>query len=89
MTKILEFTIKPLCFSDLQKADDSEVAKFCRRSLAQHLKKKSERVLFIGADQAQVSQPSKAKIICRFIKQGRVLAHVVILPPSDYSRMTF
>jgi hypothetical protein len=88
MTKIPEFTIWPLCFSDLQKADDFEVVTFCRRSLAQRLKKKSERSLFIGADHAQVSRPSQDKIVCRFIKQGRVVAHVVMFPPSDYTRMS-
>ena len=88
MTKIPEFTICPQSFSDLHKADDSDVATFCRRSLAQHLKKKSDRALFVGTDQAQVSVRSKAKIVCRFLRQGRVIAHVVILPPADYSRLT-
>ena len=88
MTKLQEFIIWPLCFSDLQKADDSQVATFCRRSLAQRLRKKSERALFIDSDQAQVSVRSKAKIVCRFIKQGRVVAHVIMLPPTDYSKMT-
>ena len=88
MTKIPEFTISTLSFSDLRKADDFAVAAFCRRSLAQRLKKKAERALFIGADHAQVSRPSQDKIVCRFIKQSRVVAYVVILPPPDYSRMT-
>jgi hypothetical protein len=88
MTKIPEFTIWLLSFFDLRKADDSAVATFCRRSLAQRLKKKAERALFIGADHAQVSRPSQDKIVCRFIKQSRVVAYVVILPPPDYSRMT-
>jgi hypothetical protein len=88
MTKIPEFTIWLQSFSDLQKADDSEVATFCRRSLAQRLKKKSDRALFIGADQAQFSVRSKAKIVCRFFRQGRVVAHVVMLPPADYSRLS-
>jgi hypothetical protein len=88
MMKIPEFTISTLSFSDLRKADDSVVATFCRRSLAQRLKKKVERALFIGADHAQVSRPSQDKIVCRFIKQGRVVAHVVMLPPPDYSKMS-
>ena len=87
MTKIPEFTISTLSFSDLRKADDFAVATFCRRSLAQRLKK-AERALFIGADHAQVFRPSQDKIICRFIKQGRVVADVVMLPPPDYSRMS-
>ena len=82
-----EFTIWLLSFSDLQKADDLEVVTFCRRSLAQRLKKKSERALFIGVDQAQVSVRSKAKIVCLFFRKGRVVAHVVMLPPTDYSRL--
>ena len=88
MTKIPEFTISTLSFYDLRNADDSVVATFCRRSLAQRLKKKAERALFIGADHAQVFRPSQDKIICRFIKQGRVVADVVMLPPPDYSRMS-
>jgi len=88
MTRMPEFTISTLSFSDLRNADDSVVATFCRRSLAQRLKKKAERALFIGADHAQVSRPSQDKIVCRFIKQGRVVAYVVMLPPPDYSRMT-
>lgn len=88
MTKIPEFTIWPLSFFNLQEADDAVVVTFCRRSLGQTRKKKSERALFIGADHAQVSHRSQAKIVCRFIKQGRVVAHVVMLPPPDYSRMS-
>ena len=88
MTKMPEFMISTLSFYDLRNADDSVVATFCRRSLAQRLKKKAERALFIGADHAQVSRPSQDKIVCRFIKQGRVVAHVVMLPPPDYSKMS-
>lgn len=88
MTKIPEFTIWLQSFSELQKADDSDVATFCRRSLAQRLKKKTDRALFIGVDQAQVSLRSKAKIVCRFFREGRDVAHVVMLPPVDYSRLS-
>ena len=88
MTKFLEFEIQTVRFHELANTSDLEIARFCRSSLAQRLKKKSERALFIGADQAQVSVRSKAKIVCRFFRQGRVVAHVVMLPPIDYSRLT-
>lgn len=88
MTKFPEFEIQTIRFNELTKASDLEVARFCRSSLAQRLKKKSDRVLLIGADQAQVSVRSKARIVCRFLRQGRVVAHVVMLPPADYSRLT-
>jgi len=87
MTKFPEFEIQTIRFNELTKASDLEIARFCRSSLAQRLKK-SERALFIGADQAQVSVRSKTKIVCRFLRQGRVVAHVVMLPSADYSRLT-
>ncbi len=88
MTKFPEFEIQTVRFHELANTSDLEIARFCRSSLAQRLKKQSERALFVGADQAQVSVRSKAKIVCRFLGQGRVVAHVVMLPPTDYSRLT-
>lgn len=88
MTKFPEFEILTIRFNELTKASDLEIARFCRSSLAQRLKKKSERALFVGADQAQVSVRSKVKIVCRFLRQGRVVAQVVMLPPTDYSLLT-
>lgn len=88
MAMFPNFTIQPFHFYELHVSGSDEIVRLCLSTFKQGLRKKSDRALFTGADQAEVLECSRQKIVCQFMKQGRVVAQVTMLPPTDYSRMT-
>jgi hypothetical protein len=88
VAKIPNVSFQHSRFHELEGASVNQVVSTCLKALSLVLKRKSERTPFSSADSVEVAEHSKDRVVCRFLRQGRVVARVVMLPPVDYSRLS-